>query len=114
MTVKINNIDLSEYITECDLRYSCRGESTSYSLNGTAYTDRFGNFKISCSIAFGIVPSAKWTSVFTILKSSSFTLEVNGESYTVHAKGDISAPYAFTDVKLGDCYKDVSVEVEEI
>lgn len=24
MTVKINNIDLSEYITECDLRHSCR------------------------------------------------------------------------------------------
>lgn len=50
MTVKINNIDLSEYITECDLRHSCRGESTSYSLNGTAYTDRFGDFKISGSV----------------------------------------------------------------
>lgn len=114
MTVKINNTDISEYGTNCDLRYSCRGESTSYSLNGTAYTDRFGDFKISGSIAFGIIPAAKWTSVFAILKSSSFTLEVNGDSYTVHAKGDISAPYAFTDVKLGDCYKDVSVEVEEI
>ena len=114
MTVKINNIDLSEYITECDLRHSCRGESTSYSLNGTAYTDRFGDFKISGSVVFGIIPAAKWTSVFAILKSSSFTLEVNGESYTVHATGDISAPYAFTDVKLGDCYKHVSVEVEEI
>lgn len=89
-------------------------ESTSYSLNGTAYTDRFGDFKISGSVVFGIIPAAKWTSVFAILKSSSFTLEVNGDSYTVHAKGDISAPYAFTDVKLGDCYKDVSVEVEEI
>lgn len=114
MTVKIQNIDISEYVTNCDLRHSCRGESTSYSLNGTAYTDRFGDFKISGSIAFGIIPAAKRTSVFAILKSSSFTLEVNGDSYTVHAKGDISAPYAFTDVKLGDCYKDVSVEVEEI
>ena len=114
MTVKINNTDISEYVTNCDLRHSCRGESTSYSLNGTAYTDRFGDFKISGSVVFGIIPAAKWTSVFAILKSSSFTLEVNGDSYTVHSKGDISAPYAFTDVKLGDCYKDVSVEVEEI
>lgn len=114
MTVKINNIDLSEYIIECNLRHSCRGESTSYSLNGTAYTDRFGDFKISGPVVFGIIPVAKWTSVFAVLKSSSFTLEVNGDSYTVHAKGDIFAPYAFTDVKLGDCYKDVSVEVEEI
>lgn len=114
MTVKINNIDLSEYITECDLRHSCRGESTSYSLNGTAYTDRFGDFKISGSVVFGIIPAAKWTSVFAILKSSSFTLEVNGDSYTVHAKGDISAPYAYTDATLGECYKDATVEVEEI
>lgn len=114
MTVKINNIDLSEYITECDLRHSCRGESTSYSLNGTAYTDRFGDFKISGSVVFGIIPAAKWTSVFAILKSSSFTLEVSGDFYTVHVKGDISAPYAYTDATLGECYKDVSVEVEEI
>lgn len=71
MTVKIQNIDISEYVTNCDLRHSCRGESTSYSLNGTAYTDRFGDFKISGSIAFGIIPAAKWTSVFAILKSLS-------------------------------------------
>lgn len=51
MTVKINNTDISEYVTNCDLRHSCRGESTSYSLNGTAYTDRFGDFKISGSVA---------------------------------------------------------------
>lgn len=114
MTVKIQNIDISEYVTNCDLRHSCRGESTSYSLNGTAYTDRFGGFKISGSVAFGIVPAAKWNSVFTILKSSSFTLEVNSNSYTVHVKGDISAPYAYTDATLGECYKDATVEVEEI
>lgn len=114
MTVKINNTDISKYVTNCDLRHSCRGESTSYSLDGTAYTDRFGDFKISGSITFGIVPSAKWKSIFAILKSSSFALVVNADSYTVHAKGDISAPYAYTDAALGDCYKDVSVEVEEI
>ena len=114
MTVKINNTDISEYSTNCDLRYSCRGESTSYSLNGTAYTDRFGDFKSSGYISFGIIPVAKWNSVFNILKSSSFTLEVNGDSYTVHVKGDISAPYAYTDATLGECYKDATVEVEEI
>ena len=102
MTVKIQNIDISEYVTNCDLRHSCRGESTSYSLNGTA------------SITFGIVPSAKWNSVFAILKSSSFLLLVNTDSYTVHVKGDISAPYAYTDATLGECYKDATVEVEEI
>lgn len=114
MKVKIQNIDISEYVTNCDLRHSCRGESTSYSLNGTAYTDRFGDFKVSGSITFGIVPSAKWNSVFAILKSSSFLLLVNTDSYTVHVKGDISAPYAYTDATLGECYKDATVEVEEI
>lgn len=114
MTVKINNTDISEYVTNCDLRHSCRGESTSYSLNGTAYTDRFGDFKISGSVAFGIIPATKWKSIFTIFKSGSFTLFVNADSYTVHVKGDISAPYAYTDATLGEGYKDVSVEVEEI
>ncbi len=40
--------------------------------------------------------------------------EFEEAAFALKKKGDISAPYAYTDATLGECYKDVSVEVEEI
>lgn len=114
MTVKINGSDVSRYITSIDKRRSCRGESTSYSLDGTAYTDRFGGFKASFSITFGIVPISAWHNYINLMSGTSFTINYDNTDYTVHLKGDISEPYGYNDPKYGYCIKDASLEVEEI
>lgn len=114
MVLKIGTTDVSKVVMTCKKSQACRGQSVQYSLNGTAHVDRFGDYKTTINISFGVMPVTSWTAICDLLKSVSTTVDADGTSYTMHLSGEIPEAYCYKDPIKGDCVSEMEVSLEEI
>lgn len=114
MVLKIGNTDVSKMVISYKKSKTWRGQSVQYSLDGTAHVDRFGDYKTTINISFGVMPVKSWTAICDLLKSVSITVNADGISYTMHVSGDIPEAYCYKDPIKGDCISEMEVNLEEI
>lgn len=114
MTITIGDIDISKYITSCTVSAAYRGESTIYTLDGTARTDRIGGIKLKFALSLGLMSMTNWQAIYDRVQSTSYELNRDGNVYTVHTVGDIPSAYVYTDPVYGDVVTVSGLEVEEI
>lgn len=114
MVLKIGTTDVSKVVMTYKKSQVCRGQSVQYSLNGTAHVDRFGDYKTTINISFGVMPVTSWTAICDLLKSVSTTVDADGTSYTMHLSGEIPEAYCYKDPIKGDCVSEMEVSLEEI
>lgn len=114
MTFKIGEIDVSKLILPPDINDVFRSQSVNQTLNGSLVVDRISELsKKRIEVRFPMIPLEKWTEIKAVIKPITFSVSVDGDTYSVHLSGDIPTPVLFANGDEIMC-SDISLTFEEM
>lgn len=114
MVFKIGEIDVSKFIQPPEITDTFRSQSVNQTLNGSLVVDRISELtKKRITVQLPLVTKAKWEEIKAVITPISFSVSIDGTSWTVHLDGDLPTPILYADGEDIMC-SDISLTFEEM
>ena len=114
MVLKIGDIDVSKFALPPDIADTFRSQSVNQTLNGPLVVDRISEYtKRRITVQLPLLPKSKWEEIKAVITPISFSVSIDGTTWTVHLDGDLPTPILYADGEDIMC-SDISLIFEEM